>query len=1301
MAEMLSAESIFRAALERTPEERAAFLDVACAGNADLKAQIEQMLANHPSQGDSLDPARQTTVPGLEQTGPYEGPAEVPGTILAGKYKLLERIGEGGMGSVWMADQLEPVKRRVAVKLIRGERGNSRMILARFDAERQAIALMDHPHIAKLLDAGTTGEAEASTLGTGQPYFVMELVKGIPLNAFCDKHKLSIGDRLQLFMHVCAAVQHAHQKGIIHRDLKPSNILVESHDGKPVPRVIDFGLAKALSGQSLTENTLFTGFGAVAGTPLYMAPEQATFNALDIDTRADIYALCVILYEQLTGTTPIDRKQLRQGELDDILRVIREDEPPTPSKRLSSTEPKPNVAANRRMEPPKLCRFVRGDLDWITMKALAKERDRRYETANGFARDIERFLNHEPVLAGPPSAAYRLRKFVQRNRLQVIAGSLLLVVLLAGIAGTSIGLVKAEEKRKDAETAWGVEATQRERAEKARDRTWQALDTMTSSLTGDSLSTAKALSNEQKRFLAEVLTYYQEFAREQADDEPSRARTARAAFRVDMIEHRLGRMADSLTALQLARDAFAQLNAEFPSQPLYAQYLTGSHHNLGLLLRELGKWSQAEEQDRQAVAFGEKLVVAFPTNAEVRQGLARSYANLGVLLAEQGQGTAAEEFYRKALTIEKQLADELPNEPMYRQEVARSRGYLGLLFKERGKWRQAQEQLQEALDIQAKVVTQFPTIAEYREELAYRHFNLGGLLNDLGQAAQVEVQYHKALAIEEKLVAEYPSVAVYRKNLAGIYNELGTLCKAQGQGARAEESYRKALALQEALVAEFPAVPTYRHVRAGTHGNLGLSLEAQGKRTEAEEQHRKTLVLEQTLTAQFPTVPVYQEYLANSHNKLGSVLDAQGKRPEAEEHYLEALALQEKLVAAFPTVPNYRHNLATTLNNRANLLRVLGKWPQAEEQIRKALAIWTKLADEFPAVPLYRQSRALCHHNLAALLNELGKQPAAQEQYQKALALREQLVAEFPAAPAYRQYLAITHNNLGNLLRAQGQLPQAEEQFHKALALQEKLFADGPTVLEYRRDLAASHGNLGIVLMLLRKGPEAAEQYQKALALQEKLAAEFPAVAAVQVELGGTYCNFATLFLFARQPGNSLVWFEKAIRALSPVYEQDHHLYSAREFLRSSHENRAMACEQLRKFAEAVKDWDKVLELCAPQEQPRCRVRRALARLHAGQGAEALADVAEMAKNPAWPAAAWYDFACVYAVASGKITAQQTTYADRAMEFLQKAVKTGYNNAAHMKQDTDLDALRKRADFQKMIADLEKAAKASGKEPRP
>ncbi|MFO0810762.1 MAG: tetratricopeptide repeat protein [Gemmataceae bacterium] len=356
---------------------------------------------------------------------------------MAGRYKLVEEIGEGGMGAVWMAQQTEPVKRTVAVKLIRPGM-DSKAVLARFEAERQALALMDHPNIAKVLDAGATPDS--------RPFFVMELVKGTPITTFCDDRKLTPRERLELFVPVCQAIQHAHQKGVIHRDIKPSNVLVALYDDRPVPKVIDFGVAKA-AGSPLTDRSLMTGFGAVVGTPEYMSPEQAGFNQLDIDTRSDVYALGVLLYELLTGTTPVDRKSLRDAAVLEVLRIVREVEPPRPSAKLSTAEALPTIAANRQTEPAKLTGLLRGELDWVVMKALEKDRARRYETANGLARDVQRYLADEVVEARPPSTAYRVRKFVRRNKGRVTAAALVLLALVGGMVGTSLGLVEARKQR--------------------------------------------------------------------------------------------------------------------------------------------------------------------------------------------------------------------------------------------------------------------------------------------------------------------------------------------------------------------------------------------------------------------------------------------------------------------------------------------------------------------------------------------------------------------------------------------------------------------------------------------------------------------------------------------------------------------------------------------------------------------------------------------------------------------------------------------------------------------------------------
>jgi serine/threonine protein kinase len=429
----MSEEEIFHQALaRRDPEERAAYLEQACGGDAALRDSVEALLQADVGATGFMDrpppdPAATVDEPGSER----------PGTVI-GHYKLLQDIGEGGMGTVFMAEQVEPVRRMVALKLVRPGM-DSRQIIARFEAERKALAMMDHPNIAKVLDAGATP--------TGRPYFVMELVKGVPITEYCDQNHLSPRERLALFVPVCQAVQHAHQKGVIHRDLKPSNILVARYDDRPVPKVIDFGVAKA-TGPKLTERTLFTHYGQLVGTLEYMSPEQAAFNALDIDTRSDIYSLGVLMYELLTGSTPFERERLRTAAFDEVLRIIREEEPPRPSTRLSSTEELPSISANRGMEPRQLSGLLRRELDWVVMKALEKDRNRRYESAGAFAADVRRYLDDEPVHAYPPSAGYRLRKFMRRNRGPVAASLALALMLIVGAA-----LVWAVQARADRERA--------------------------------------------------------------------------------------------------------------------------------------------------------------------------------------------------------------------------------------------------------------------------------------------------------------------------------------------------------------------------------------------------------------------------------------------------------------------------------------------------------------------------------------------------------------------------------------------------------------------------------------------------------------------------------------------------------------------------------------------------------------------------------------------------------------------------------------------------------------------------------
>jgi serine/threonine protein kinase len=504
----------------------------------------------------------------------------LPGAKI-GVYKLLEQIGEGGMGVVYMAEQQAPVRRRVALKIIKPGM-DTRQVIARFEAERQALALMDHPNIAKVLDAGATDQ--------GRPFFVMELVDGLPIIQYCDAHRLTPQQRLELFIPVCQAVQHAHQKGIIHRDLKPTNVLVAGVDERPVVKIIDFGVAKA-TGQQFTERTSFTQSGQMVGTIEYMSPEQADLNQVDIDTRTDIYSLGVLLYELLSGETPFDRHRLRSAAFDEMLRIVREEEPPKPSTRLSSSESLPSIAAQRQLEPKKLTSLVSGDLDWIVMRSLEKDRARRYPTATSLAEDIQRYLADEPVEARRPTRTYRLRKFILRNRLALAATGSIALSLLIGL-GISTWMFLQER---------------------------QARNRMV-----DAEQHAKALADKSQQVAIEF---------------------GHSLWKLGYALATSGQRNDAESVFIKAAQTFEQAAEEFPESPYFRQEKAGTELRIGDFLHSLGRTEQAERHYRSAIRDYAALAKDFPANSFYVQEEAHANLVFGLVLESDGRAVDASAFF--------------------------------------------------------------------------------------------------------------------------------------------------------------------------------------------------------------------------------------------------------------------------------------------------------------------------------------------------------------------------------------------------------------------------------------------------------------------------------------------------------------------------------------------------------------------------------------------------------------------------------------------------------------------------------
>jgi len=818
---------VLEEAQELEPAQRPAFLDRACSSDQSLRQEIEILLASgDEAHSNFLEsrPAPDGVIANLEEI--LSSGALQAGQLFAERFRLVRRLGEGGMGQVWLAEQMSPVRRQVALKLIKAGMYDE-AVVQRFQSERQSLAIMDHSAIAKVFDAGATPQ--------GQPYFVMEYVSGLPITDYCDQRKLTIADRLEIFIQVCEGVQHAHQKAIIHRDLKPANILVQDVDGKPAPRIIDFGLAKATTPRGAGE-TVFTQLGHFMGTPGYVSPEQADPTVQDVDTRTDVYSLGVVLYVLLTGLQPFETKQRQKQALDELLRKLREEEPPRPSTKVGADhDTSAETAEARGTEPKQLVSTLRGDLDWITMKALEKDRARRYGAPSELAADIRRYLNHEPVVARPTSAGYRVRKYVRRHRVAV-AGFVGLVVLLAAFSVLQAVQLRRITRERDRA------AYERDRATRERDRATRITDFMTQMFKVPDPNEARGNTVTAREILDKASN---DMGTGLAKDPEVQAQMMQVMASTYL---NLGLNPRAHELAKRALDARQSLLG--PDDPRTFESMT----QLGRVLDHEGHEPEAEKLERQALA-GERRIVGPDDPLTIE-----TMSNLAWIVEAQGRFDESEKLTREVIdTATRKLGTEST-------QVLSAMGNLGTVLWNQGRYDEAEREYRQLLDVDRRVLgPDHPGTLNTMGHLAMT-------FESEGRSSEAEQMYRDVLAIEERVLGpEHPG-------LTGDMFNLATLLSNEGHHAEAEKLYREALTIQ--LRTYGPEHPRTLLSKSG----LADELFKEGHVHEAEQLNRETLAsMIRVIGPEHPSTLVCQTNLAED-------LIGEGRYAEGEKNAREALA---------------------------------------------------------------------------------------------------------------------------------------------------------------------------------------------------------------------------------------------------------------------------------------------------------------------------------------------------------------------------------------------------------------------------